>query len=309
MLTDALRSQIDDLVKKSRVVLFMKGSRHFPQCGFSASVVKVLDEIGTKYDTVNILQSQELRDGVKEYSQWPTFPQLYVDGKLVGGADIVRDMHQAGELAKVIGSTSPKVAEAEAPAVAPTFSITDSARKAILEAQKEEAPGEALRIEIAPGFGYELFFDAKKDSDFVLDASIPVVIDKDSARRAKNLRVDFMGGGFRIENESEPARVRPMRPKDLKQLMDAKESLLLVDVRTDEERRTAKIDGSITADELTKKLDSLDKGTRIVMHCHHGIRSRQAAERLVMAGFTKVFNLEGGIDAWSADVDPKVPTY
>lgn len=306
MLSDALKSQIDGLVNKSRVVLFMKGSRHFPQCGFSAGVVKVLEEIGTKYETINILQSQELRDGVKEYSQWPTFPQLYVDGKLVGGADIVRDMHQAGELAKVIG-VSPKVEAG--PVTAPAFAMTDGARKAITAAQKDSAPGEALRIEIATGFGYELFFDAKKDSDFVLDASIPVVIDEDSARRAKNLKVDFLGGGFRIENDAEPARVRPLRAKDLKQLFDAKESFLLVDVRTDDERRTASIAGSITADDLAKKLDTLDKDTRIVMQCHHGIRSRQAAERLVLAGFTRVFNLEGGIDAWSADVDPKVPTY
>ena len=306
MLTDALKSQIDDLVKKSRVVLFMKGSRHFPQCGFSAGVVKVLDEIGTKYETINILQSQELRDGVKEYSQWPTFPQLYVDGKLVGGADIVRDMHSQGELAKVIGVT-PKVEEG--PVTAPTFTMTETARKAILDAQKEEAPGDALRIEVAPGFGYELFFDQKKADDLVLDAKIPVVIDPNSARRAKNIRVDFMGGGFRIENDAEPARVRPLRAKDLKQLMDEKQPLILVDVRTDDERKIASIAGSITADELAKKLDALDKDTRIVMQCHHGIRSRQAAERLVMAGFTRVFNLEGGIDAWSSEVDPKVPTY
>ncbi len=100
-----------------------------------------------------------------------------------------------------------------------------------------------------------------------------------------------------------------MRAKDLKQLMDTKESFVLVDVRTDDERRTARIEGSITEDDLAKKLDGLDKNTCIVMHCHHGIRSRQAAERLVMSGFTRVFNLEGGIEAWSADVDPSVPRY
>lgn len=306
MLTDALRSQIDDLVNKSRVVLFMKGSRHFPQCGFSASVVKVLDEIGTKYETVNILQSQEIREGMKEYSQWPTFPQLYVEGKLVGGADIVRDMHSSGELAKLIGVAP---AKDEGPAEKPSFTLTDAARKAIVEAQKEEAAGSPLRIEVAVGFGYELYFDEKKDGDFVLDASIPVVIDQASARRTKNLRVDFTGGGFRIENDAEPPRVRPMRAKDLKQLMDAKEPLLLVDVRTDDEMRTAKIQGSITADDFAKKADSLAKDTRVVVMCHHGMRSRQAAEKLVMSGFTRVFNLEGGIEAWSTDVDPSVPHY
>ncbi len=103
MLSDTTRSQIEDLIKKHKVVLFMKGSRSFPQCGFSATVATILNSYVPKYETVNVLASPDIRDGIKEYSSWPTIPQLYIDGKFVGGCDIVKEMHQTGELAKVLG--------------------------------------------------------------------------------------------------------------------------------------------------------------------------------------------------------------
>ena len=102
-LDDTLRSRLDDLVKTHRVVLFMKGTRRAPACGFSAQVVGILDELVPAYETVDVLASPEVRDGIKEYSQWPTIPQLYVDGRFVGGCDIVREMHASGELGKLLG--------------------------------------------------------------------------------------------------------------------------------------------------------------------------------------------------------------
>ena len=101
-MTDELRKRIADTIARDRVMLFMKGNPSMPQCGFSAAVVGVLKEIGTPFESFNILADQELREGLKEYSSWPTFPQLYVDGKLVGGADIVRDLHARGELSKLL---------------------------------------------------------------------------------------------------------------------------------------------------------------------------------------------------------------
>jgi monothiol glutaredoxin len=99
---DQLRQRITDTISKDRVMLFMKGNPQMPQCGFSAAVVGVLKELGATYGSYNILADPELREGLKEYSSWPTYPQLYIDGKLVGGADIVRDLHAKGELAKLI---------------------------------------------------------------------------------------------------------------------------------------------------------------------------------------------------------------
>ena len=101
-MTEQLRQRIADTIAKDRVMLFMKGSPQMPQCGFSAAVVGVLKELGATYGSYNILADPELREGLKEYSSWPTYPQLYVDGKLVGGADIVRDLHAKGELAKLV---------------------------------------------------------------------------------------------------------------------------------------------------------------------------------------------------------------
>jgi monothiol glutaredoxin len=102
--TEQLRQRIADTIAKDRVMLFMKGNPQMPQCGFSAAVVNVLKEVGASFGSYNILADPELREGLKEYSSWPTYPQLYVDGKLVGGADIVRDLHSKGELAKLVGS-------------------------------------------------------------------------------------------------------------------------------------------------------------------------------------------------------------
>ena len=89
---------IDNEVKSNDVVLFMKGTPGFPQCGFSGQVVQILDYLGVDYKGVNVLSSDEIRQGIKDYSNWPTIPQLYVKGEFVGGCDIVREMFQAGEL-------------------------------------------------------------------------------------------------------------------------------------------------------------------------------------------------------------------
>lgn len=94
----AMNEWIESQVKASDVVLFMKGTPTFPQCGFSGQVVQILDYLGVPYKGVNVLESDELRQGIKAYAKWPTIPQLYVKGEFVGGADIIREMFQAGEL-------------------------------------------------------------------------------------------------------------------------------------------------------------------------------------------------------------------
>ncbi len=97
-----LKTKIDTLLSSHDVVLFMKGTRAFPQCGFSATVVEVLKRLDVDFHGVNILADPEIRQGMKEYASWPTFPQLYVKGKFVGGCDIVRDMYESGELAPIV---------------------------------------------------------------------------------------------------------------------------------------------------------------------------------------------------------------
>jgi len=105
-LDPALRSRIETLLATSRVVLFMKGTKPFPQCGFSAKVVGILRDVGVEFEAHNILLDMDLREGLKRYSNWPTYPQLYVDGKLVGGCDIVTDLYESGQLTQVLQATS-----------------------------------------------------------------------------------------------------------------------------------------------------------------------------------------------------------
>ena len=101
-MTDAT-SRIYELVRSGDVVLFMKGTALFPQCGFSSRAVAILDHLGVRFETVDVLQDPEVRQGIKAYSDWPTIPQLYVKGEFVGGCDIIREMFQAGELQTFLG--------------------------------------------------------------------------------------------------------------------------------------------------------------------------------------------------------------
>jgi monothiol glutaredoxin len=97
-------SRIADIVKSNDVVLFMKGTSLFPQCGFSSRAVAILDRLGAKYETIDVLQDAEIRGGIKEYSDWPTIPQLYVKGEFVGGSDIMMEMFESGELQELLGA-------------------------------------------------------------------------------------------------------------------------------------------------------------------------------------------------------------
>jgi monothiol glutaredoxin len=98
MSTATVSDRIKDEVTQNQVLLFMKGTPVFPQCGFSAAVVQILTQMGVKFKGVDVLADPEIRQGIKEYSQWPTIPQLYVKGEFVGGCDIIREMYEAGEL-------------------------------------------------------------------------------------------------------------------------------------------------------------------------------------------------------------------
>src|SRR5881398_2563378 len=103
MMTDDTNARIDGIVKTNKVVLFMKGSPLFPQCGFSSRAVAILNHLGAEYETVDVLQDPEIRADIKEYSDWPTIPQLYIKGEFVGGSDIMMEMFESGELQELLG--------------------------------------------------------------------------------------------------------------------------------------------------------------------------------------------------------------
>jgi monothiol glutaredoxin len=99
-----LQERIQGIIDSNDVVLFMKGTKHFPQCGFSATVVEVLRRSGSEFQDVNVLEDPAIRQGIKEFANWPTIPQLYVRGKFVGGCDIIREMYEKGELDAVLSA-------------------------------------------------------------------------------------------------------------------------------------------------------------------------------------------------------------
>ncbi|MBB5985712.1 monothiol glutaredoxin [Sphingobium sp. B1D3A] len=102
MMTETIQNRIADIVSKNDVVLFMKGTPLFPQCGFSSRAVAILERLGAPFESVDVLQDQEIRQGIKSFSDWPTIPQLYVKGEFLGGSDIMMEMYEAGELQQVL---------------------------------------------------------------------------------------------------------------------------------------------------------------------------------------------------------------
>ena len=302
-----VKTKIDSLVGQDPVVLFMKGTRSFPQCGFSASCVNILNTLIPKYATVNVLSDPDIRGGMKEYSDWPTFPQLFIRGEFVGGADILRQMFESGELEKKLGDL---VVAAKVP------NVTVSARAAaeLNAAIKEASPGDVIHLSITANWDHTLDIGAKEAAHVTLESGgVTVQLDRASAARANGVTVDFIeegGGGFKIENPNRPAAVRDISPKELKAMLDSGKVKELYDVRSPKEREVAQISGSKLLDDTTMaSIEALAKDTPLAFHCHHGPRSRAAAEHFLKQGFKQVYNLAGGIDAWSQTVDPAVKRY
>jgi monothiol glutaredoxin len=109
-MSDDAQARIDAAVKSSDVLLFMKGTPLFPQCGFSSRAIAILEHLGVEYASIDVLQDQGIRQGIKAYSDWPTIPQLYVKGEFVGGSDIMMEMYEAGELAELMDEKGVKAA-------------------------------------------------------------------------------------------------------------------------------------------------------------------------------------------------------
>lgn len=307
-LDDSVRLQIDQLVQSNEVVLFMKGNRTSPQCGFSATVVGILDSILPDYQTVDVLSAPEIRDGIKAYSSWPTIPQLYVKGELVGGCDIVQEMLGSGELYTTFGIDPVQV-------VQPKITISPSALGALQQAASEHGgPGRELHLSVDATFQSHLSIAPRTNADVeAITSDLVLLLDPISASRADGITIDVAetpnGQAFKVDNPNAP-QVQQMSVRELKSALDAGEALELLDVRTPEERATASIQGAnLLNEEEAARIEALPRDTMLVLHCHHGGRSQHAAEQFVSLGFTRVFNVVGGIDAWSQEVDSEVPRY
>jgi monothiol glutaredoxin len=252
-----------------------------------------------------VLADAALRDGIKEFSQWPTIPQLYVRGEFVGGADIVREMHASGELANLLGKTE---------VAAPRVRVSAKAAAVLRQVTGELAPGEAIRVSIDPRFSHDLSVEARGPADLAVEVEgVTLIFDPMSAARADGLSIDHVErdgeAGFAIDNPNAPPQVRPLGARALQEKLTRGE-VRLFDVRTPQEREIAAIAGSTLVDEAVRRqILELDRATPLAFHCHHGVRSQAAAEYFVSQGFREVYNLVGGIDAWSREVDAGVRRY
>lgn len=211
------------MVASEPVFLFMKGNPTFPQCGFSNQVVQILKAFDIPFGHFNVLSDMDLRQGIKEFSDWPTIPQLYIKGEFVGGCDIVRELWESGEL------------ESELQTV-----FTDRT----------------------------------------------------------------------VKGPKPPSKPKNITAVEAKEMM-AKDGVRFFDVRTPDEQETASVEGFelLTQALAQDVVKNLDRETPMVFMCHFGGRSQQACDYFSQQGFSQVFNVTGGIDAWSQTVDESVPRY
>lgn len=303
MLNDETRQRIQQLVDNNAVLLFMKGNRHQPRCGFSARAVGVLEELGVEFHTVDVLSDPSIRSGIKLFSDWPTIPQLYINKEFVGGSDIVTQMASNGELHEMVGVEY-------VPPTPPTLHVTDSMVAAL---RKFGASSQGMpRLEVSPQFRYNIAFDMKRDGDFAVESNgITVLVDQSSAKRADGIRLDYEsnatgGGGVIIDNPNEPASVAQLDVFQLKGML-SRDEVRLYDVRTPQEQAIASIEAAVPMDPVA--IAELPKDTPIAFLCHTGVRSQHAAEHFLRQGYTQVYNVVGGIEAWSLNIDKSVPRY
>ena len=172
------------MIGSDNVVLFMKGTRDAPQCGFSATLVQILDGLLAKYATYDVLSDPEIRNGIKELSDWPTVPQLYVRREFVGGCDIVRDMYAKGELYEALGIPAPEPK-------APRIEVTDEAAR-VLRDGRERSQYEDLHLSVDARFQSRLGFGSRKGGEIEVEANgITLLLDPDSAARAEGMRIEI----------------------------------------------------------------------------------------------------------------------
>jgi len=309
-LDSATRQRIEEMIASNDVVLFMKGNREAPQCGFSSTVVGILDGLVADYATADVLADPAVREGIKEFSQWPTIPQLYVRGEFLGGCDIVQELAASGELARSLG------VKVLPPSEPPVINVTAAGAEALRAAARSMPDDAVLHLGIDARFQNKLYFAPRGLGDVTVESSgIAIALDPVSAGRANGSIIDVVdtsqGPGFRIDNPNAPAgQVKQLEVREVKRQLDAGELREFFDVRTPEERAKASIPGTrLMTPEEAERINGLPKNTPLAFHCHHGGRSQAAAEHFAGLGFTNVSNVVGGIDAWSLEIDPEVPRY
>ncbi len=304
-LSDETRQQIEAMLAEHPVVLFMKGNPQAPMCGFSAAASSALNDLVPGYFSVDVLADQTIREGIKVFGDWPTIPQLYVKGELIGGADIIKQMYNSGDLHELLDVPKPD-------RTPPEITITDAAAEKIRENLPEASEG-VLHLSM-DGHGQAGFSLAPAgDDDIITTANgIEVHLDIGSAQRARGVKIDWVktvqGEGLTLSFPGSDG-VREMSVEELKDRIDSG-GITLIDVRPAEQRAKAVLPVATALEQIGEaKLAELPKDTPIAFMCHFGKSSLEHARKFAGHGFTEVYSVTGGIDAWAERIDSSVPRY
>lgn len=295
-LDPALKSRIEQQIASHEVFLYMKGTPKMPQCGFSAKTAGMLDSLlGGNFASFNVLEDADIREGIKAYGNWPTIPQLYIRGELIGGCDIVTEMFNAGELHELLGLDKPD-------RTPPQIEISDKAAEKIREFLAAY-PGQHLHFSIGADWDANFNIGPRQGHEIATEAAgISILLDVASAQRAKGAKIDWVetvqGEGLKLDLPGAPPPVKPMTAAELQQRMNSGEHLLVVDTRSDADRRNSPLDFARPLDAgLMAELKDADPNRPLVFVCNIGVSSQAVAEHYRKQGFKQVYNLEGGAQA------------
>ena len=295
----AVKQRIEELIESDKVFLFMKGNPQTPMCGFSGNTVKMLkDLLGEEYGTFNVLEDNDIREGIKIYSDWPTIPQLYINKEFVGGNDIISEMFNTGELHELLGLNKPD-------RTPPNMRITDEALTHIKEGMKD-AGNNKLFLSIDDEFNTRFSLESPKGYEVVASVKdLDIYMDIGTAERAQNIEISWIeelqGSGLRIKNPNEPPAVQEISVAELQDRFDTDAANPnIYDVRPEDKVAEGTLPGAKRLDkQAIEAIESMDKSSPLVFVCQVGQSSMAAAEYFRKKGYTKVFNLTGGYNAWN----------
>lgn len=296
-MNEQTKKTIDGLVKNNKCIVFIKGTPSHPQCGFSSNTVKILtDLMGDSFSSFNVLEDNEIREGIKKYGNWPTIPQLYIDGELVGGNDIITEMFNTGELQTMLGLPQPEREPAK-------ISITQKALENI-KSGIEDIGNNVLMLSIDGQYNTRFSIEEPKGYEVVSELKdIKIYMDIATAKRANGIEIDWVedlqGAGLVIKNPNEPKAVNQLSVDELKKGIEQGKYTNIYDVRAENQFLDQSIPGSKRLDkENMKTIEDLPKESPLVFVCSVGNTSQGACDFYRKKGFTDVNNLVGGVVGW-----------
>lgn len=298
-MNEQTKQAIDSLVNNNACVLFMKGNPTHPQCGFSSNTVGILKELlGEKFAYCNVLEDAEIREGIKEYGNWPTIPQLYINKELVGGNDIITEMFNTGELQSMLDLPQPNKEAAQ-------ITITDTAAENIQKGIQNMGSS-VLMLSIDGQYNTRFSIEEPKGYEISSEiGDIKIYMDVGTAKRANGIEIDWVedlqGAGLVIKNPNEPKAVNQISAQELKQGMEDSNYSHIYDVRSEQQYLADSIPGSKRLDKTNMQvIEELDKNTPLVFVCAVGNTSQGACDFYRKKGYTNVNNLVGGVAGWQS---------